>query len=114
MNFTANNKIAWVKVPQHHYRKIKGRTEILDKIFDFARAINTVKVVLIISQKGNRLVKLSLRSKSPVNVQKVARSFGGGGHKFASGCTVKGSLKGVEKLALTRIKKALNGRHSNR
>jgi len=36
--------------------------------------------------------RLSLRSKGTVDVAQVAERFGGGGHRNASGCTLKGSL----------------------
>ena len=107
MNFAANNRIAWISIAQAQSKKIKNKPEILDKIIDLAKSINTVLVVLIFSQKDKRFVKLSMRSKSPINVQKIARGFGGGGHKFASGCTIKGNLKHAEQTVLRRVKKEL-------
>ncbi len=107
ISFAANNKIAWVKIGKHIFRRIKGKHEIFDKISAFAKSIRTVKVVIIFSQADERLVKINLRSKSPVDVQKIAQAFGGGGHKFASGCTIKGSLKEAEETVLKRVKKAV-------
>jgi phosphoesterase RecJ-like protein len=49
-----------------------------------------------------------MRSKSPIDVYKVALSFGGGGHKCASGCRIKGGLKQVQKMVLKQLKKALD------
>ncbi len=43
--------------------------------------------------------RLSIRSKGRVNVATVAESFGGGGHRTASGCTMEGPLS----LATGRI-----------
>ena len=107
MCFAANNKIAWVKIDKDIYKKIKGKHEIFDKILSFGKSIKTVKVVVIFSQTDGQLVKVSLRSKTPVDVQKIASFFGGGGHKFASGCTIKGSLKEAKKAVLKRVKKAV-------
>ena len=50
--------------------------------------------------------RLSLRS-SRVDVNKVAVLFGGGGHKKASGCEMKGTLSEVQKTILNELKKQL-------
>ena len=36
-----------------------------------------------------------MRSKSYIDVQKVAQFFGGGGHVRAAGCTMQGSMHDV-------------------
>ena len=41
--------------------------------------------------------RTSLRSKGDVNVARVAEKFGGGGHRNAAGCTLKGDLEEVER-----------------
>ena len=107
LSFSAGNKIAWVKIRTPEFKKIQASHEILDKILDFARSINTVKVVIIFSQVEKGLVKLSFRSKSPINVQRIAKIYDGGGHKFASGCTIRGSLKEAEQKVLRQLKQAL-------
>ncbi|GAG20131.1 unnamed protein product, partial [marine sediment metagenome] len=50
MSFAANNKIAWVKIGNFEFKKIQRRPEVLDKILDFAKSINSVKVVIIFCQ----------------------------------------------------------------
>lgn len=107
LRFAADNKIAWVKINRGLFKKIEARREILDKILDFARSVNTVKIVIVFSEVGRRLIKLSLRSKPPVDVHRVASLFSGGGHKFASGCIIKGSLHEVEQRVLREAKRAL-------
>jgi phosphoesterase RecJ-like protein len=108
IQLVAGGRIARIKISRPTFKRLKAKPAILDRILDFAKSIGSVKVVLIFSQKGVRLVKLSLRSKSPVDVQRLAQSFGGGGHRFASGCTIKGSFKDIEKRVLKQLKKALN------
>ncbi len=110
ISFAANNKIAWIKINKDKFKKIKGRPEILVKILDFAKSINTVKVILVFCQQDSRLVKLNLRSKSPINVQKIAKVYGGGGHKFASGCRIKGNLQEVERSVLKHVKKIIESK----
>ena len=58
-------------------------------------------------------IKLSMRSRGRINVNRVARSFGGGGHIYASGATLPGPLDAAAEQVLTELKRevaALNDR----
>ena len=107
LSFSEGNRIAWAKLNRSDFKRIGGRPEVLDRILDLSKTVATVKVVAVFCQNAQHSVKVSLRSKSPVNVQRIAKSFGGGGHRFASGCTIKGSLQYAERRMLRKIKTAL-------
>lgn len=109
----ANNTIGSIKITKSELEKINNRAEIFDKIFEFVKSVETIKAIVILSQQHEGFIKLSLRSKSPISVQRVALAFGGGGHKFASGCVIKGSLEKAEQMVLKRIKEEL-ARKSNK
>jgi phosphoesterase RecJ-like protein len=47
--------------------------------------------------------RVSLRSKGVIDVGRVARHFGGGGHRNASGCTLTGALADVRTQVLDRL-----------
>lgn len=49
------------------------------------RAEKTLVSILIKDTPDKTILKVSLRSKSDIDVRKVAKKFGGGGHKNASG-----------------------------
>jgi phosphoesterase RecJ-like protein len=51
------------------------------------------------------LVKINFRSKEKFDVQKIARVFGGGGHKKAAGALVKGDLKSICQKVIARVKR---------
>jgi bifunctional oligoribonuclease and PAP phosphatase NrnA len=64
--------------------------------------LNTVpgtRFALILSERGDGIVKGSLRSEEykGVDVSKIAATFGGGGHKLASGFEIKGKIVETEK-----------------
>ena len=46
-------------------------------------------------ETGYQEYKVSLRSKDAVDVSKIAKYFGGGGHVKAAGCTMKGTVHDV-------------------
>ena len=49
------------------------------------------------------IVKASLRSKGNWDINKVARVFGGGGHKNASGCQISEPLESAKKSMLREL-----------
>ncbi len=66
-----------------------------DAVLDILRSVGEVEVVLYVRELENGICKLSARSKTDYNVNKLAKRFGGGGHVKASGATIAGSLHDV-------------------
>lgn len=72
-----------------------------DDIAQVASILNTVpgtKFSLILSERGDGIVKGSFRSEKykGVNVSELAAQFGGGGHELASGFEIKGRIVETE------------------
>jgi phosphoesterase RecJ-like protein len=79
---------------------IRGDTE---GIVNYLLTIKGIQLAAFITEQP-RIVKISLRSKYDINVQKLAREhFNGGGHKNAAGGYTFESLEN----ALNRLKKAI-------
>jgi phosphoesterase RecJ-like protein len=74
-------------------------------LIDTIRAIEGVIAAAFIEElAGEGKVRISLRSKEPrVDVCKIARQFGGGGHTLAAGARVRGSAADVEARLLAAI-----------
>jgi phosphoesterase RecJ-like protein len=63
-----------------------------DDVLDILRSVEAVEVVLYVRETPEGPCKLSARSKGEYDVHALARAFGGGGHRKASGATLKGPL----------------------
>ena len=69
---------------------------------DFPLNVDGVEVACSIMEVKNRQYKISLRSKEYADVNKIAGTFGGGGHIRASGCMLFGEIEEViDKLTYT-------------
>ncbi len=73
----------------------EAETEDIDGIVDQLRITKGVEVAILLHEIGEQEYKVSLRSNQYVDVSKVAVYFSGGGHKKASGFTMRGSLHDV-------------------
>ena len=67
----------------------------LDGIVSQFRVTKDVEVAIFMYELETNVFKVSLRSKERVDVSKVAKYFGGGGHKKAAGLTMAGTYYDV-------------------
>jgi len=69
--------------------------------------VKEVEAVAFFKQIDTNCYRVSLRSKGTINVAEVAKSFGGGGHKNASGFTVVGTYDKVKPLVVGPVLEAI-------
>ncbi|MNS23961.1 DHHA1 domain protein [compost metagenome] len=62
---------------------------------------------MLFKEKKPGLFKLSFRSKGRLAVNTVASHFDGGGHKFAAGGAVEGTLEDVIARVMAECEKAV-------
>ena len=79
----------------------------LDGIVSQMRLTRGVEVAIFLYETNLQEYKVSLRSKSYVDVSKVAQYFGGGGHVRAAGCTMHGSIHDVINNRTLQIEKQM-------
>lgn len=105
----AQGRIAWFQIERNMLMNRKITFDLSEHILGFARAIKDVEVVVLFKENlgVKNEVRINLRSQGKVDVNKIAQFFGGGGHKTASGATVKGTLDQVRKKVLAKIKESL-------
>lgn len=60
-------------------------------VIDMIMNIETLEAAVIFREDAENEYKLSIRSKSKLEVLSIAESFGGGGHTHASGAFIKGN-----------------------
>jgi phosphoesterase RecJ-like protein len=101
------NGVAWISTTGAMFKKTGAEPGNCEDFVDFPRKVKGVEVAVFFRYNGAGSYKVSLRSKGEINVQKIAKSFGGGGHAPAAGCRVKGSLKKVQDKVLTAIRKEI-------
>ncbi|WP_349254367.1 DHH family phosphoesterase [Alkalithermobacter thermoalcaliphilus] len=77
----------------------------VDGIVNYARDINGVELAILFKEKSDSEIKISFRSKSYIDVNRIASKFKGGGHKRASGCTMNMSLKDAKSKIISEVLK---------
>ena len=85
----------------------KSNPHEIEELTNYSVAVRGGKVGLFIREIKPDYHKISLRSKSHVDVNKVAKAFKGGGHARATGCRIEGSKEEVIRQLLEELKKHL-------
>jgi len=80
-----------------------AHAEDTENLINIPRAIEGVRVAAFFKAFTDGAVRVSLRSRADLDVQVVARAFGGGGHRNAAGCTIKGSLAEARREVLAGL-----------
>lgn len=74
---------------------------------DFPLSLKGVRVGLLFREQGDGQVRISFRSKEEMDVDEIARVFGGGGHESAAGCVINGELEHVKRMVVDEVIKRL-------
>ena len=62
----------------------------VDGFTDFVRSINGVEIAIMVCENEAGKHRVNFRSKGKYVINDIAKSFGGGGHKFAAGASAEG------------------------
>ncbi len=101
--FLEENKIAYTTVYKKDLEKFSAGDDYTDGIAETLRAIDSTEVSFVLKEVDARLTKVSMRSKS-IDAAEICAKFGGGGHTFAAGCTIKANIKDSVNKLLNEIK----------
>lgn len=105
----ASGKIIWFEIRRVWLKNRKISFDLSEYALSFGRAIKGVEVVVLFKEnlRQRQAVRVNLRSRGKIDVNKIAQSFGGGGHKSASGCTIYASIEEAKRKVLAKLKAAV-------
>ena len=98
------NKVGSMVVTQKALQETGASWELTEGFVDIPRTVRGIEISILYTQRGDNNYKLSLRSKADVNVEKVAKKFGGGGHIHASACWMKGDIESIKSQIIKAIR----------
>lgn len=99
------DKIIVAKITKDLIDRYGMKMDEAEGIVSLLRTIDGVEVSAIVRQEDDKEQKLSFRSQAIVDVSKLAKEFGGGGHIRASGATVSGTNEEVYNILKQRLER---------
>lgn len=100
-------RIATVRITQEMIAKVGAGPGDSEGLIDLPRSIAGVEAVALLRQREDGSFKVSLRSRGEVDVEKVARHHGGGGHRNAAGFALTGAADDLESQVVAELSEIL-------
>lgn len=104
---TAEDRICSMIISQRTLRDLKVNPKELEGLVNYSLFLKGVKIGLLFTEKEDGKTKVNLRSQNEFDVAKVAKGFGGGGHRNAAGCQLDCSLDETKRIIVEQIQRML-------
>ena len=107
MQLDATGRIATLCVGDGILRETGATYEDTDGLINEPLTVKDILAVVFFKEQGAGDWRVSLRSKGDVDINAVAKEFGGGGHKNASGCSASGSFDALQRVFEQKVTAAI-------
>ena len=95
----------WSVLSRQDFETAAATEADTDGIINHIMAVKGAKVALLFRETSDGPTLVSLRSRESIDVGKVAKAFGGGGHAAAAGCAIEAPLREAEQMTLEEVRK---------
>jgi phosphoesterase RecJ-like protein len=103
MQLDDTGRLATVSVDEELVTSCNGTYEDTEGLINLPLTVREIQAVVFFKEVGPDDWRVSMRSKGEVDINAVAREFGGGGHRNASGCSATGSLEQLRRTFQQKI-----------
>lgn len=102
-----DGKIAFSYISEEDMANVGAKIGDHEGLVDLGRNIGGVEVSIFMRECED-VYRISLRSNGRINVNEIAKKFGGGGHNMAAGIKTSGSFKETKEALISAIKEKLS------
>jgi bifunctional oligoribonuclease and PAP phosphatase NrnA len=102
-----SGQVACMRQSLEMQHQAQASDEDADGFVNYPLTVGEVEAVAMLKECEPGVYRTSLRSKGDVNVAKVAEQFGGGGHRNAAGCTLRGTWVETETVIMGLLQDAV-------
>ncbi len=103
MELDDSGRLATVTVDEKLAAFCGGTYEDTEGLINLPLTVKDIQAVVFFKEHGPNDWRVSMRSKGDVDINAVAKEFGGGGHKNASGCSATGRLSDLKAIFRAKI-----------
>ncbi len=105
---TPDGLVAYAELRREDYEATGATPQDTEDLINHIRSVIGTEVGLFFMEQPHGGVKVSFRSRSKTDVGKVAESFGGGGHRLASGAILETTLDEARRRVLEAVAQAIH------
>lgn len=101
----ADGRVVWTSITQRDMSELGATDADTDSVVNSVGIVKGSEVTMLFREVGPENIRISLRSRNGVDVNQIARIFGGGGHVAAAGCTINAPLADAEERVVAEVLK---------
>ncbi len=106
LELKAGGRLAVLTLKASDFKEFEARSEHSENVINYGMMPPGVKAAVMFREEAER-VSVTFRSRGHLDVSLVAKSFGGGGHRNASGCRMKAGLAAAREKVLSVLTRLL-------
>jgi len=106
LELKAGGKLAVLTLKASDFEEFEARSEHSENVINFGMMPPGVKAAVMFREEEDR-ISVTFRSRGHLDVSAVAKAFGGGGHRNASGCRMRGPLPETREKVLSVLTRLL-------
>ncbi len=110
----ASGRVAWMRHSLEMQELAGATEEDSDGFVNYPLTVSEVEAVALLKETAPGIYRTSLRSKGEINVARIAEKFGGGGHRNAAGCTLRGNWDEAERTIVSLLIEAVERHNGER
>lgn len=99
----SKGRVAWSYVSRENLSETGALDSDTEGIVNYTRSIKGVVVGMLFNEAPNNVTRVSFRARDGYDISQIARKFGGGGHKAASGATIEKPLNEAMQMVLDAV-----------
>lgn len=99
--------LTWLSVTRDAMQQSHATSEDLEGLVEYARSIEGTELAILFRETNDGATKISFRSNGDMDVNALARQFGGGGHVKAAGALIGEPLDAARNKVLEAARTAL-------
>jgi len=106
LELKSGGKLAVLTLKASDFKELGARPEHTENVINYGLMPPGVKAAVMFREEHDR-IGVTFRSRGHLDMSVVAKSFGGGGHRNASGCRLKGPLGAAREKVLSVLTRLL-------
>jgi bifunctional oligoribonuclease and PAP phosphatase NrnA len=103
MEMYYSNRVVIQEISSEDCKKLGDDFDDLEFMHEFHKRIDVVEFVILLKEIELNKIRVSMRTKSNVDLTLIMHLFGGGGHPKAAGATINGGLEEVKQKLLKEL-----------
>jgi bifunctional oligoribonuclease and PAP phosphatase NrnA len=105
---TANGRIAWLEMDLDLRKKHRASADDTLSFLNLLLLLRDAEIVCLFRQEDDNHVRVSMKSKGRIVINRVAMELGGGGHEFSAGVALSSPLDKTVQAITDRLEALLH------